>query len=175
MEVVGQYSQGGAAELFTIGEVGQVWLFADLFQVDVGNVKRGARVTAKVVGSPERVFTGVVDWVSDQLDPTTRTARVRCVLPNPDHLLKPEMYATVSIAVGERRELAIPRSALLRLGDQTVVFVEVGTSPTGSLRFERRPVAVDEDEGGDYLPVTHGLTRGERVVTSGAIQLAGMM
>jgi membrane fusion protein, heavy metal efflux system len=175
MEVVGQYSQGNAAELFTIGALDRVWLLSDLFEIDLGRVKPGAQVSARVVSYAGRIFAGDVDWVSSQLDPSTRAAKVRCVLDNPERLLKPEMYATVSIAAGERRALAIPRSALLRLGDQTVVFVEAGVTPTGLVRFERRPVAVDEDEGGDYLPVTQGLSRGERIVTQGVAQLAGMM
>ncbi len=175
MEVVGQYSQGNAIELFTVGELDHVWVLADAFEMDLGRIKTGARVTVRVVTYPNRIFEGVVDWVSGQLDPNTRTAKVRCTIPNPDRDLKPEMYATVSISVAERKALAIPRSAMLRLGDQTVVFVQMGTAPNGLIRFERRPVAVDEDEGGDYLPVTHGLERGEKIVTAGAILLAGMI
>jgi cobalt-zinc-cadmium efflux system membrane fusion protein len=175
MEVVGQYSQGNALELFTIGELDRVWVLADVFEMDLGRIKKGARVTVRVVTYPTRVFVGLVDWVSGQLDPNTRTAKVRCTIDNPDLALKPEMYATVSVSVAERRALAIPRSAMLRLGDQTVVFVETGSAPNGLIRFERRPVAVDEDEGGDYLPVTHGLERAEKIVTSGAILLAGMI
>jgi cobalt-zinc-cadmium efflux system membrane fusion protein len=175
MEVVGQYSQGNALELFTIGELDRVWVLADVFEMDLGRIKKGARVTVRVVTYPNRIFEGVVDFVSGQLDPNTRTAKVRCTIDNPDRSLKPEMYATVSVSVAERRALAIPRSAMLRLGDQTVVFVEVGSTPNGLIRFERRPVAVDEDEGGDFLPVTHGLNRGEKIVTTGAILLAGML
>jgi len=175
MEVVGQYSQGNALELFTIGELDHVWVVADVFEMDLGRVKKGARVTVRVVTYPSRIFEGAVDWVSGQLDPNTRTAKVRCTIANPERDLKPEMYATVSVSVAERKALAIPRSAMLRLGDQTVVFVESGAAPNGLIRFERRPVAVDEDEGGDYLPVTHGLERGEKIVTSGAILLAGMI
>lgn len=175
MEVVGQYSQGNAVELFTVGELDRVWVVADVFEMDFSRIKIGARATVKVVAYPQRLFEGRVDWVSGQLDPQTRTAKVRVVIDNTDRALKPEMYATVSISVAERKALAIPRSAMLRLGDQTVVFVQMGTAPNGLIRFERRPVAVDEDEGGDYLPVTHGLDRGERVVTSGAILLAGMI
>jgi membrane fusion protein, heavy metal efflux system len=175
MEVVGQYSQGNALELFTIGELDHVWVLADVFEMDLGRIKMGARATVRVVAYPNRIFEGKVDLVSGQLDPSTRTAKVRCSIANPDRDLKPEMYATVSISVAERRALAIPRSAMLRLGDQTVVFVETGTAPNGLIRFERRPVAVDEDEGGDYLPVTHGLERGEKIVTSGSILLAGMI
>jgi cobalt-zinc-cadmium efflux system membrane fusion protein len=175
MEVVGQYSQGNALELFTVGELDHVWVIADVYEMDLGRVKKGARVTVRVVSYPNRIFEGAVDYVSGQLDPTTRTAKMRCTIPNPDRDLKPEMYATVSVSVAERKALAIPRSAMLRLGDQTVVFVQMGTAPNGQIRFERRPVAVDEDEGGDYLPVTHGLERGEKIVTSGAILLAGMI
>jgi cobalt-zinc-cadmium efflux system membrane fusion protein len=175
MEVVGQYSQGNALELFTIGELDKVWVLADVFEMDLGRIKKGARANVRVVTYPTRMFEGAVDYVSGQLDPNTRTAKVRCTIANPDRDLKPEMYATVSVSVAERRALAIPRSAKLRLGDQTVVFVETGLSPNGLVRFERRPVAVDEDEGGEYLPVTHGLERGEKIVTSGAILLAGMI
>ncbi|MDB4970947.1 MAG: putative Co/Zn/Cd efflux system rane fusion protein [Myxococcales bacterium] len=175
MEVVGQYSQGNALELFTIGELDHVWVLADVFEMDLGRIKKGARANVRVVTYPTRMFEGVVDYVSGQLDPNTRTAKVRCTIANPDRDLKPEMYATVSVSVAERKALAIPRSAMLRLGDQTVVFVETGASPNGLIRFERRPVAVDEDEGGDYMPVTHGLERGEKIVTSGAILLAGML
>ncbi|HEY2748561.1 MAG TPA: efflux RND transporter periplasmic adaptor subunit [Polyangia bacterium] len=175
MEVQGQYSQGSAVELFTIGELDHVWVVADVFEMDLGRIKRGARVTVRVVTYPNRIFEGIVDYVSGTLDPNTRTAKVRCTIANPDRSLKPEMYATVSVSVAERKALAIPRSAMLRLGEQTVVFVQTGTAPNGLIRFERRPVAVDEDEGGDYLPVTHGLERGEKIVTSGAILLAGMI
>ena len=175
MEVQGQYSQGSAIELFTIGELDHVWVLADVFEMDLGRIKKGARVTVRVVTYASRIFEGVVDYVSGQLDPNTRTAKVRCTILNADRDLKPEMYATVSISVAERKAMAIPRSAMLRLGDQTVVFVQTGTAPNGLIRFERRPVAVDEDEGGDYLPVTHGLERGEKIVTNGAILLAGMI
>jgi membrane fusion protein, heavy metal efflux system len=175
MEVVGQYSQGNALELFTVGELDHVWVVADAYEKDLGRIKKGARATVRVVTYPNRVFEGVVDYVAGTLDAATRTAKVRCTIANPDRDLKPEMYATVSVSVAERKALAIPRSAMLRLGDQTVVFVQMGTAPNGQIRFERRPVAVDEDEGGDYLPVTHGLERGEKIVTSGAILLAGMI
>jgi hypothetical protein len=71
--------------------------------------------------------------------------------------------------------VAIPRSAFLRLGDQTIVFVEKGETPDGQIRFQRVPVTVeDEGEGSNWLPVTHGVEKGTRIVTSGAILLSGM-
>ena len=174
-EVQGQYSGGTVLELFTIGELDTVWVMADLFEMDLGRVKQGTECFIKVVAYPGRVFNGSADWVSDTLDPATRTAKVRCKLDNPDRALKPEMYATSSLAVDRQRTLALPRNAILHLGDQTVAFLELGKSPDGRLRFERRPVVVNEELGGDFLPVMRGISAGERVVTSGAILLSGML
>lgn len=174
-EVQGQYSGGTAVELFTVGELDSVWVFADVFEMDLARVKRGAPVSVKVVAYPNKVFSGQVDWISDALDATARTARVRCSIPNPERELKPEMYATVSIAVDAPAVAALPRTALLRIADQTVVFVQNGTTPDGRLKFARRIIAVNEDEGGDYVPIVRGVNPGEEVVTSGGILLSGML
>ncbi len=174
-EVQGQYSGGSVVELFTVGELDTVWVMADVFEMDLGRVKQGTECLVKVVAYPNRVFKGSADWVSDTLDPTTRTAKVRCKLPNDDRDLKPEMYATVALSVEQQRALALPRSAILHLGDQTMVFVDLGKSSDGRLRLERRPVSVNEELGGDYLPVIRGIAAGERVVTLGAVLLSGML
>ena len=173
-EVQGQYTGGTVLELFTIGELDTVWVMADLFEMDLGRVKQGTECLVKVVAYPGRVFKGIADWVSDTLDPATRTAKVRCKLDNPDRNLKPEMYATAALAVDRQRTLALPRTAILHLGDQTMAFVELGKATDGRVRFERRPVAVNEELGGEFLPVVRGISAGERVVTVGAILLSGM-
>ena len=174
-EVQGQYTGGSVIELFTIGELDTVWVMADVFEMDVGRVKQGTECVVKVVAYPNRTFKGIANWVSDTLDPSTRTAKVRCKLDNPERSLKPEMYATASLAVDRQRALALPRSALMHLGDQTMVFIEIGKAPDGRLRFERRPVSVSEELGGDYLPVIRGISAGERAVTVGAVLLSGML
>jgi cobalt-zinc-cadmium efflux system membrane fusion protein len=174
-EVQGQYSGGTAAELFTVGELDRVWVQADVFEIDLARVRVGAPISVEVVSFPGRRFTGRLDWISGAVDPATRTAKVRCTLDNPDRALKPEMYASVAIAVPGRRALAIPRGAVLRQGEQTVVFRQVGTTPRGELRFERWPVKVD-DEGSDAMvAVLTGLAPGDRVVTAGGILLLGMI
>ncbi len=101
--------------------------------------------------------------------PALRTARVRCVLENPDGALKPEMYATVSIATEPKRALSVSRHALTRISEQTFVFVQVGWTEEGRRIFERRLVRVAEDDEGDHVSVLEGLTPGERVVVEGSV------
>ncbi len=173
MEVQGQYSGGTAAELYTIGNLNAVWVMADVFEVDLPRVHIGAPVTVGVISYPEKIFRGTIDWISGALDPATRTVKVRCTIDNSEHLLRPEMYANVSIATDAKQKLAVPRTAVVQVGDQMVAFVDKGYTADGLRRFERRMVAVDDSEAGTYVPVLRGLAPGESVVSSGAIMLSG--
>jgi cobalt-zinc-cadmium efflux system membrane fusion protein len=167
-EVQGQYNGGTGGELFTVGSTDSVWAFAEIYEQDLGVVKLGAPVELRLVAFPEKTFEGKVDWVSGMVDPVSRTTKVRCILPNPDHLLKPEMYATANIVIGARRALAIPRSALLHLRNAT----EVIAVDKARNRYEHRPVVVEENESGSWLPVLTGLERGDSVVSRGALLLS---
>jgi cobalt-zinc-cadmium efflux system membrane fusion protein len=173
-EVQGQYSGGQAVELFTLGDISTVWVMADLFELDQARVQKGAAVTVTVAGYPKHPFPGTVEWISDALDPTTRTAKVRCVVANSDPAfrLKPEMFAQASIEASAIEALAVARSAVLRLGEQTVVYVEAGKSPDGRRIFERRPVGVNEDLSAPFIPVNRGLKAGDKVVSEGAVLLS---
>jgi cobalt-zinc-cadmium efflux system membrane fusion protein len=175
VEVSGQYQVGGSVELFTIGTLDQVWVLADLYEIDLARVVAGAKVTVSVVSYPERVFTGKVDWVSGMLDPVQRTARVRCVFQNPDHALRPEMYATVQISTAAKHALAVPRQALFRVGEQTFVFIERPQTPDGLLRFARVPVVANEGQAAGLSEVQRGLSSGQRVVTEGIQQLRSLL
>jgi cobalt-zinc-cadmium efflux system membrane fusion protein len=171
IEVQGQYSGGTTQELFTIGELDHVWVIGDLYEMDFARVKVGAPAVVTVVAYPGKTFTGVVDWVSGTLDPVMRTAKVRCNFDNKDRFLRPMMYATVQISVDQKRALAIPRDALLRLGDSKIVFIETGEGD-GLVKFKRMPVDVDEGESSQWLEVKKGLQSGQKIVTAGAILLA---
>jgi cobalt-zinc-cadmium efflux system membrane fusion protein len=160
-------------ELFTVGSIDEVWMLADLYENDLARAKPGDPVEIKTVSYPES-FHGVVDYVSQTLDPTTRTARVRCTVDNADHRLKPEMYVTAIVRVGTRPALAVPRSALLRLQDQWIVFIQAGHTEAGLMRFVPRPVKVGDDEG-DLVEITQGLEAGEQLVTQGAILLSSQV
>jgi len=171
MEVQGQYTGGGTPELFTVGELGTVWVFGDIYEVDLARVHVGAHAQVTVLSHPDKTYDGKVDWVSGMLDPSTRTAKVRCTFDNPSHDLRPQMYATVRVSVDERRALAVPREAILRLGDYALVFVEVGVS-SGRIAFERLPVDVDDRASNKWLEVKHGLEPGQKVVVAGAAALS---
>jgi hypothetical protein len=84
------------------------------------------------------------------------------------------MYATLLIGTPERRALAIPRAALLHLGDQLVVLVQTGQTENGLVRFQRRRVHVEADDA-DPVVIVSGLERGDRIVTSGSLLLSGML
>jgi len=174
VELQGTFGGGTAVELFTVGELDQVIVLGDLHEQDMSTVKAGAEVEVRVVSSPDMPFHGKVDWVSTALDPATHTAKIRIRVANPDRVLKAEMYATVTIPLTLPPSVALPRSALLHLGDQTVVFVALGESPDRRLRFERRRVQVNEDVTGPLYPVISGLSAGETVVVEGALLLSGV-
>jgi cobalt-zinc-cadmium efflux system membrane fusion protein len=182
IEVQGTYSGSTPVELFTIGESDKVWVTVDVYEMDLARVREGQRVSVRVVAYPNRLYEGKVEWVSGALDTTSRTAKVRCSVSNSGRELKPEMYATATIYSEGHAALAVPRTALLHSGDQTVVFVEkqdekhnLVRGPKGELIFVRKEIAVDEDEDGDYLAVKGGIEAGERVVTAGGIALLGMI
>ena len=176
VEVQGQYANGSSVELFTVGELDTVWVMADIYESDLARVRVGSPVTVSALAYPGKTFEGKVDWVSGTLDPQTRTAKVRCTFDNKDRLLKPEMYANVRIIASQARQaLSVPRSAVVRLGEQSVVFAQAGQLPDGRTRFERLPVSVDDAIEGAFVTVDHGVTVGDKIVTRGAQALSQAM
>lgn len=176
LQVQGQYDGGGnVVELYTVGQTDPLWLLGDLFEIDLPYVRVGDPMVVEVPAWPGRTFGGFVDWISDVLDPVQHTAKVRCVLANHEHLLRPEMAGMARLAMPMRRCLSVPREALLRLGDQTVVFLARGETADGHFLFQRRPVRAREDVPGGRVPILAGLQPGDRVASRGAIFLAGAL
>jgi cobalt-zinc-cadmium efflux system membrane fusion protein len=174
VQVQGQYSAGGnVVELFTIGSIEELYLLSDVYEVDLPSVRRGAEVALEVAAYPGRIFRGRADWISDVLDPVLRTTKVRCLLQNRERLLRPEMYGTVRIAAPGRRAVTVPREAVLRLGDETAVFVEEPPAQDGRVTFRRRAVVANEQVPGELVAVLAGLKSGERVASRGSIFLVG--
>jgi len=174
LEVAGAYDGGAATELFTLGRTDPIWVVADVYEVDLDRVHLGTKMSVQVVARPNETNACTVDWISGALDPASHTAKVRCTLPNADGALRPEMYATVALSVDPHRALAVPRSSIVRLGDQTFAFVEAGEE-NGNVRFVRMPVTADEEASGPWVPVTQGVEQGMTIVGAGAVLLSGMM
>jgi cobalt-zinc-cadmium efflux system membrane fusion protein len=168
VEIAGLWDGGAATELFTVGRSDAVRAIADVFESDVLRVHVGARATITVVGRPDVPFEATVDWISASMDGKTHTAQVRCALLDASGVLRPEMFATIRIAVDPHRALVAPRSAILRLGDQTFA-IGVSDEGAGGARFVRLPVTLDDDPGEEWLPILGGLRAGDRVVTNGAL------
>jgi cobalt-zinc-cadmium efflux system membrane fusion protein len=175
LEVQGQYSGAAAAlELFTIGRTDRLQVLADAYEVDLPRLRAGDPITLQTPTYQGRAFKGVIEGVSGALDPQLRTAKVRCSVENPDRLLRAEMYAPVTIQVAGQKVLAVPRTALLRVGEATMVFVDRGAQD-GKRVFERRQVVADEGRSGGMVAVSAGLSPGERVVSKGAVFLLGLL
>ncbi|WP_424138120.1 efflux RND transporter periplasmic adaptor subunit [Roseomonas chloroacetimidivorans] len=146
--------------LFRIGDLSTVWLLADVFEQDLGLIGPGQEASIALTAYPDRRFTGKVTFVYPTLNAATRTARVRIEIPNPESLLKPDMYATVEIAapLGTAPVVAVPDSAVLDSGTRQVVLVE--RTPG---RYEPRTVATGRRADG-RVEIRQGVGAGERVV-----------
>ena len=175
LEVQGQYSNGGAnaIELFTIGDTSQLWVLGDVYEMDLPHVAEGDEV---VVHTDARDFHGRVDWISDVLDPTSHTAKLRCVVDNRDHQLRPEMYEAIDIVVPQKQVLAVPREAVMRVEGHTIVFVQTKKrKPDGSEIFERREVVAKLGQDAAMVPVLSGLANGESVAVTHSVMLLGLL
>ena len=153
-------------ELFTIADLSTVWVIGDLYQKDIASVRRGQEAQITTESYPGETFIGRITHVSDMLDPSSRTAKVRCEVPNRDGRLKLQMFATMGIPTTTARDaLVVPAAAVQQVDDDAVVFVQ-----TGEESFEKRVVEVAAGNGG-WVPVLSGLKVGERVVTEGGFML----
>ncbi len=105
-------------KLYTIADLSTVWVYANVFQNDVGRLKPGMPAQITVDAYPGRTFNGRIDQVLPQVDLTTRTVRVRFVFNNPGVVLKPGMYVNVNIAAPMGRQLVVPATAVLHTGSR---------------------------------------------------------
>jgi len=153
-------------ELFQIADASHVWVQAEVYEKDLGRVQSGQLASINVDTYQGREFLGKVTYISDVLDPQTRSARVRCEVANPDGLLKLDMFATVRLPTKFRKEaMAVPAEALQQIAGKDVVFVRKG--PT---TFEQKTVRVGKLVQ-EMAEIISGLESGDSVVTQGAFHL----
>jgi RND family efflux transporter MFP subunit len=148
------------SKLYTVADLSTVWVNAQIFQTDIGRIKRGDTATVTVDAYPGKTFRGRVDLILPQVDMNTRTVRARLVFPNPGLLLKPGMFVNVALAAPAGKHLAIPASSIFHSGARNLIFVNKGEG-----NFEPREVELGPRVGDDYV-VLKGIKPGESLVTS---------
>jgi RND family efflux transporter MFP subunit len=146
--------------LYTVADLSDVWVLAQVFQSDAGKIKPGDPAEVAVDAYPGRVFNGRVDYILPQLDMNTRTLPVRLVFANPGLKLRPGMYVNVRAKAPIGRQLVVPASAAFHSGTKNLLFVYKGEG-----NIEPREVAVGPQVG-DELVVTKGVKAQEQIVTS---------
>jgi membrane fusion protein, copper/silver efflux system len=143
-----------------IVDLSTVWVLADIYEYEIPFVKAGQDAKITLSYYPQKEFISKVDFVYPSLSGQTRTAKARFVIPNPDLLLKPQMFADVEMELDLGQRLAVPETAVLDTGTRQIVYVE-----TGEGLFSGRQIKVGDRADG-MVEVVSGLKAGEKVASS---------
>lgn len=147
-------------KLYTIANLLDVWVLAQVFQNDAGKIKPGDPAEITTDAYPGQVFRGKVDYLLPQLDEATRTLPVRLVFQNPEMKLRPGMYVNVSLKLPLGRTLVVPDTAIFHSGTKNLLFVYSGEGSIAPREVEIGPHV------GDEFVVLEGAKSSERIVTS---------
>ncbi len=147
--------------LFRISDHDVVWVLADVAERDLSLLEVGQKASVRLRAYPDRVFVGNVTLIYPHLMAETRTARLRIELPNPDDVLRPDMYADVEIATGtDAPVLTVSNSAVIDSGERQIVLLDKGDG-----RFEPRAVKLGR-RGDGRVEIREGLVENDKVVVS---------
>jgi len=149
-----------STKLYTVADLSRVWVYAQVFQDDIGRIRPGDMAQITVDSYPGRIFSGQIEEILPQVDMATRTVRVRLAIANPGLKLKPGMFVNVDLKTSLGRQLVVPASAVFQSGTRQLVFLNHGN---GSL--EPKEIAIGPRVGDDFI-VFKGLTAHESIVTS---------
>lgn len=161
MAMPGQFIKAGQ-ELFQIGDISRVWVYADIYEYELPWIKVGqkAEVLLPFVGG--KSLSAEISTIYPYVEPKTRTVKARLEFANPGFELKPDMYVNVRIQASEvQGVLAVPGEAVLHSGEKQTVFVSLGDG-----KFEPREVKTGVQDQDGYIEITQGILDGEKVVTS---------
>jgi cobalt-zinc-cadmium efflux system membrane fusion protein len=148
--------------LFTIANLGQVWVVCDVFENDLGEVHLGDAAEIRLNAFPDRAFEGKVADISRVLDPNTRSAKVRIVLANPDGALRPGMYAVAAFRSRKlTNRVVVPSTTIMRLHDKDWVFRKEGDK-----RFRKVEVQADGLAPNGMQEIRNGVKAGDEVITN---------
>jgi len=161
----GQYVNAGASDpVFVIGDLSTVWLIAFVRESDAAVVSVGQEISVNVMALPGRPLSARINYVSAAIDPATRRLLVRAIIDNKAGLLKPEMFANVTIySPGDHPAPAVPKQALIYEGDQVRVWVAHDDKSVELRQIKTGLV------NGDLVEVDGNLKAGEQIVTRGSL------
>jgi len=147
-------------KLYTVADLSTVWVYAQVFQTDVGRIKPGDPAEVTVDAYPGKIFKGREEFILPQVDMNTRTVRVRLVFPNPGLQLKPGMYVNIALKTPLGRALTVPASAVFHSGTRNLLFINKGDG-----NLEPHEIELGPRVGDDYV-VLKGVKQGDSIVTS---------
>lgn len=148
-------------ELYTIADLYRIWVYVDIYEDELPWVSKGDEAEMSVAGVPGKIFKGKVTYIYPYLEAKTRTNKVRLEFDNPDLVLKPEMFANVTLKTSRQIDaIVVPSEAIVRTGERDLVFIVKGGG-----RFEPRDVTLGVTTEGE-VQIVKGLKAGERIVTS---------
>jgi len=161
----GQFVNAGASDpVYVIGDLSTVWLTAFVRETDSASVAVGQDVTFNVLALPGRPLSARLNYVATAIDPTTRRLLVRATIDNKDLMLKPEMFANVTIySANDHPAVGVPKQALIYEGDQVRVWV---ANPDKTIELRQIKPGLTN---GDLVEVVGNLKPGEQIVTRGAL------
>jgi Cu(I)/Ag(I) efflux system membrane fusion protein/cobalt-zinc-cadmium efflux system membrane fusion protein len=149
-----------STRLYAIADLSQVWVNAQIYQNEIGQVHEGETAAITVDSYPGQVFHAKIESILPQVDATTRTVKVRLDVMNADLKLKPGMFVNVDLKSNLGRKLVVPASAVFQTGLRQIAFLDRGNG-----NLEPREISVGERVG-DLFVVTKGLAPNDRIVTS---------
>src|SRR5476651_2152266 len=158
--------QDNNGSMFTISNMKDVWIWANVFESDISKVKVGYTANVTTIAYPGRVFTGKVNEVSSVLDPDNKVMKIKIALPNPDMLLKPQMFTNVVITNNENQQsVSVPAKAIVFDSSKNYVVVY---NDKCDLKVRQVSIIKTVD---DVTYIASGLKPGERVISKNQLLL----
>lgn len=165
--VKGEFRNDTNQPLFTIADLGAVWIVSDVPESNIRHIKHGEDLEIELNAYPGELFHAKVRRIADSVDPTTRTVKVSAELNNPAGRLLPQMFGRIRHVEGTRKMPAVPSSAVLQGQSGSYLFVE-----TSAGHFRQTPIQTG-NRAGELIGITAGIQPGDRIVTDGVMLLKG--
>lgn len=162
-----QIRTDNAETMFTISDLKTVWIWANVYESDISRVAEGDSVQATTISYPDETFAGKILKIGNVLDPEARVIKVRTEVPNPDELLKPEMFATVRIIPKTQIEaLVIPNQCIILENNRNYIIRAISNTEFEKIEIKTGRIFDEQTE------VLDGIKSGDKIVREGAIFIA---